>query len=300
MAVTGRGTETNPWIVATYEEIKECFLKATDDDGGTNTYIKLKDGTTIDCNKYGAAWEWTTVKTHTQQGETNLNLNGGTIKNMVIAARNSLFEAMGYRKIKIYSDVTGGKILNVFCNRAKSIMCGRNVTLENISMSVDASTVEERAFDSVEIQSCAMYIRTNKISDYSGGMNRGLIFVNLNEIKNSDLLFEVDDINQGILINCSSDYSVSDTRIRGYVKGTVNPSALICGRRIQNCVVSMSSEQTVTYLAGNSSTGSTGVYNSTLLNNYNLAHNSGLLAANENQIKNGEWLNNNGFICVQE
>lgn len=299
MAVTGKGTETNPWIVSTIEEIAEYFGKDTNDESGTEIYLKLKDNTVIDCNRKGASWEWETIRPNGHAGKVYFNLNGGTIKNMIVAANNYLFWSQSSRDIKIYSDVEGGKILNIFANRARGFFQGYGtITLENISVSCNSSGVTEFAFINVDIINSSVYVKSSKIGDYTGGMYRCVI--KAKSAKNSDFWFDIDDMNGGMLIGTSSDYDVADCRFRGSVKGIVNPSSFIAHRRIQNCVVSMSSEQTVTYLAGNSSTGSTGVYNSTLLNNYNLAHNSGLLAANENQIKNGEWLNNNGFICVQE
>ena len=86
--ITGTGTELDPYIVHSYDEIN-AFI--TDSDSGA-LYGKL--GNDIDCISYGTNWEWETIAIPSGGGERYLDLDNHTIRNIHIQSSNYLFEGL--------------------------------------------------------------------------------------------------------------------------------------------------------------------------------------------------------------
>ena len=127
MAIIGTGTQTDPWIVHNYDEIKDVLVNKI----SNNTYAKLAND--IDCNEYGDTWEWETI-TLGANWVFEFDLGGHTIKNIMIKSGNSLF----YGKSTV-NVIRNGKILNVFNNDGESVIAGNGLTLKDISMSINGT-----------------------------------------------------------------------------------------------------------------------------------------------------------------
>lgn len=298
MAVTGRGTRTNPWIVSTYEELKEYCAKQRDDDSSSDTsdvFIKLKDDTVIDCNKYGASWEWETISCSSVGGAniTRVDLNGGTIKNAVIKADNYLFlnEATG-TAVRVF-EIQNGKLLNIFSNRAKAFIDGKGgmVHIENVSMSVNITSTLSAPFAYFSMINSSIFV---KGQSFIGGTNQ-LFFMRKGQVmQNCDVKVEIENAGgYGTVFTCGENYGVVDCRIRGYIN---NPKSASCiaDARVQNCVIAVDVPSGTSRLVSDYSTG---VYDKTKAP---VTYNSGMVAASSTEIKDHAWLNANGFNCAKE
>lgn len=303
MAVTGRGTRTNPWIVSTYEELKEYCAKQRDDDSSSDTsdvFIKLKDDTVIDCNKYGASWEWETISCSQNGGAniTRVDLNGGTIKNAVIKADNYLFlnEATG-TAVRVF-EIQNGKLLNIFSNRAKAFIDGRGgmVHIEGVSMSINATSTSSVPFSYFSMINSSIFVKAQKFlsSQYQ------LFLIRTGQVmQNCDVKVEIEDAEgNGAIFSCGAINQVVDCRVRGYIKNA-RSSICVANNRVQNCVISvdLTNESIAHQFLDIVSTGSTGVYNKTIAL---ITKPNGLVAASSTEIKDHAWLNANGFNCAKE
>jgi len=160
MAITGTGSQTNPWRVDTYSELKSKISSLVGDGA---VYIVLNSN--IDCNDYGDSFEWTTIQPHFD-GETTwyIDLGGNTIKNIMIAKDNCLFGTSTGHGKDVY--ISNGKLLNIFNNGASSILSATNynkIFLENVSMSVNGEGVTEEPFKGTYFNKCSLYyVSTHK------------------------------------------------------------------------------------------------------------------------------------------
>lgn len=201
MAITGSGTEQDPYIVHDYTELRTAC-------NNSNVFVELANS--IDCNDYGEDFEWQTV---TLGDGSDLDLKTHTIKNFKAADDNYAFRCGNWSKIH------NGKILNVYLARSYGFSALWNSTesrwayLENLSISINTGEglySSKPVFDCFAMNACAIYIE--------GDVNTHLIHlydVDEAEITNTDFLLDVDS-NTG---ECSifSGYSrrVKNCRIRG-------------------------------------------------------------------------------------
>lgn len=152
MAITGTGTEQDPFIVHSYDELKY----ACEQHGSTYTKFYTKLANDIDCNDYGVNWEWETITLGSNASGANKNncvdLDGHTIKNVYIKNGNGLFTSNSTAS----GDLKNGKILNVFGNSPSKILT--KVSVENISMSMQLGSPSATPFDSNIIKNSAFYI----------------------------------------------------------------------------------------------------------------------------------------------
>lgn len=204
MAITGTGTQDDPYIVHSYEEIKAAS------DYSVDKYLKLAND--IDCNDYGDDWEWETISTN---GYITIDLNKHTIKNALIATDNYMFVGNGARKFTIKN----GKILNIFCNMAAGMFY--NVIFQNISASLSATNCKGNvisfAGSNNTIKNCAIYIKNVFLrSELIKTMEQASII-------NSDLWFDIENLNEFPITHggngSSAAICVTGCRIRGYAKG---------------------------------------------------------------------------------
>lgn len=207
MAITGQGTQEDPWIVHNYEEIKSAYLKT---NGVSKLYIKLEND--IDCNDYGDTWEWETISPYTSSCDYTFDLNGRTIKNIMIKSGNTLFNCNSKRDV-----IHNGKILNVFNNDGKGAISGNGSTLKDISMSVNGTGLTSYAFDSTFFENCAIYFKSSKLLNhifYLGNYSAGET-----HLKNCDVYVDINNLN-GIDVASSVNSCIFDNvRIRGKVMG---------------------------------------------------------------------------------
>lgn len=187
MAITGSGTEQDPYLVHSYDEIKEACGR-NPSGGGSLTYISLMND--IDCNSYGNDWEWSTITLGISVNcGANLNLNGHTIKNVMIKRDNSLFKGFCFNN---RSTLRNGKILNVFGNSHGHIFedannnSGKYWLIQNISLSVNNTSGTGIAFCYTKFENCAIYFTTNNLLS-----NISISYGTNYQFKNCDCYFEV-------------------------------------------------------------------------------------------------------------
>lgn len=187
MAITGSGTENDPYIVHSYDEIKQTFRS-----GG---YSRLDNN--IDCNGYGENFEWEEVHVGGQSTRSELDLNGHFIKNIKVKANNYMF---GTSRDTGNSVIKNGKLLNVFLGGSNGLNhqvsdAGwvTGITFDNISLSANISgTISFPIVLSGSFRNSAVYIEGTP-QEYSGGV--GSLFFTYGSyntyIENTDFLFNV-------------------------------------------------------------------------------------------------------------
>ena len=200
MAITGSGTQADPYIVHDYTELKTAC-------NNSNVYVELANN--IDCNDYGEDFEWQTV---TLGNGSDLDLKTHTIKNFKVADNNYAFHCSNYSKIH------NGKILNVYLARSYGFSAKWNSTesrwayLENLSISINTGggLNNEEVFDCFAMNACAIYIE--------GDVNMHLIRLysaDGAEITNTDFLLDIDSNTGACSMFASYNSRVKNCRIRG-------------------------------------------------------------------------------------
>lgn len=222
MAITGTGTQLDPWLVHSYSEINAVI--STHDYATTagKYYIKLNQD--INCNDYGETFEWETVTTSADSIVFDFDLGGHVIKNIKVSAGHLLFRGMSV-------DGTGdwvihdGKILNVFLENAVGFSApptvwanAKAICYRNVSISVDGTGATGIIFDGAFFDRVALYFISLKIvspilSYYVGS--------NTVTIEDSDIYTSIADLNSVALAENRSNYAITllNCRLTGIVKG---------------------------------------------------------------------------------
>lgn len=248
MAITGTGTELDPYIVHSYDEMKTaCEYENYDSSTSTygTNYVKLAND--IDCNDYGSAWEWETIEIasrnetgyHSPRHYGELDLDGHTIKNVYIKVGNTYSLFNGTTESNVHKGVVkNGKILNVFINASK--YHANRVKFVDISFSGNhAAITESFVFYGCGFYNCAIYLES--ANHGSKGCFGGTPTI----IENCDI--EV-HLNKDTNTTHSSIFwkatnaqmSISNSRITGDITGeteiTTSAVYTICGAVATNCV----------------------------------------------------------------
>lgn len=321
MAITGTGTEQDPFIVHSYEEF--ISLSGSGHDAGVRdhkVYIQFFEDNhpnqTIDCNSYGSEFKWGTFTDNSGYYGTvtiYINLNGCTIKNFLIADGVSMFEGH-YWSIsgavgKIV--VSNGSFRNVFMGSATSKFCGNYVEFHDVSISINISGTTVTTFSGSDtvFDNCAIYLVASTL--YANPF----YYINLSD---TDMEIHVSNLNSYYIF---SRCTITDCRIQGTVTGNIcdvggHNYAILCYNYgsgnpdsvMTNCVVDMSALGTKAnwmgsalhfYLTGNGTTLNTNVF----CNSHGLPEgyhfpNVWNYMSHEN-IRNGTYLNNAGFTVVE-
>lgn len=282
MAITGTGTQADPWIVHNYDEIKDVLVNKI----SNNTYAKLAND--IDCNEYGDTWEWETIKLRANW-VFEFDLGGHTIKNIIIKSENSLF----YGKSTV-NVIRNGKILNVFNNAGESVIAGNGLTLKDISMSINGTGLTDCAFNQISMDNCAVYFKSNKLN------NEVFLRANITSpFKNTDFYLDISNVNSKKIFGGSSNYlTIDNCRISGKLRGALVSKYLSLGGA-RNSVIEVDttladcvSAQTIF------SDVSTGIINTEISPNLN-GGTSGLTACTTAQMRDADYLNSIGFTVVK-
>lgn len=215
MAITGSGTEQDPWIVHSYDEIKSC-IEGLDSD--QLKYLKL--GNDINCNDYGSSWEWETISVNWNNRQFNLDLDGHTIKNVKVKSGNYMFVYSGSGNTKIHN----GKLLNVFLSGSNGIIGARyglynQINLEKLSISTDATGLANAAIalGCAYITACAIYYQAASVITNNAVIDSPNITSGASTVINSDIVLNCDNQNALYLFG---DYTrFEGCRMRGYTKG---------------------------------------------------------------------------------
>lgn len=205
MAITGTGTQEDPFLVHSYEEIKSAASSHT----GNNTkyYIKLMND--IDCNDYGVDFEWETITLANnssyvaQRFYNDLDLNNHIIKNIKIKSSNYLFSASNAP-----ADVHDGKLLNVF--GAGSSGFSHYIYFTNVAIGTNMSgqSSGQSVFNDVtHFTNCSIYCIC------STRLNR---FMMTHECRNSDFYLE---LTGGYSDRFFLSGTIDGCRFQGYIKG---------------------------------------------------------------------------------
>lgn len=292
MAITGTGTQADPYIVHSYDELKTAC-------NNNNVFVELAND--IDCNSYGEDFEWEGVWLGTN---SDFDLKGHTIKNFKV--REGDYYAF---KLQNYSKMHNGKILNMYLARSSGFnkLSGNTETrfayIENLSISINTGVGVDRnrIFESLDINACAIYIE-GAIGLSSRGDNCYFnpysqdypirncdIYVNHPNTDKSGHIFRAGGGNTKYIKNC---------RIRGVFNNNASDPAGYrcfssnCG--MQNCVWDVSSDNILSVC--DSGTSNTGIINTDNLPV--LSERNGLTAVTSQEIINGDALRAKGFDVV--
>lgn len=295
MAITGTGTELDPFIVHSYAEIQETVGSSTTGE----TYTKLAND--IDCNSYGADFEWETVLAPSNSVR-HFDLDGHTIKNVYIKNDNYMFKGYnsGYRMF-IYN----GKILNVFGSSVKGFMVSGDFA--NLSISLQFTIItDSQLFNTVKMRSCALYIIL------LNGTGRTLFGSGNTDIQNLDLYLEVYNINVTSSSNAfrvmgqsSGTYTYDSIRLVGKAhmgESCTYANTMLAAGRMSNSVIDFDmtefGEISNSFNAIGGTSNNTTVINSALLP-ANVAIPTGYLSAPSSQaMRTGADLRSLGFTVV--
>ncbi len=219
MAITGSGTELDPYHLHNYDELKTFITDSIVSD----TYGKLVDN--IDCKFYGEDWEWETLSCSVS-AKRYLDLDGHTIQNAYIANSNSLFSGKAFDS---YIKVSNGKILNIF--GASPSRFATYTNFENVSISFQFSTCQNEMFRTSEIKNCAIYCIL-LIADTTR-----FAYVNANyALKNLHLYIELLNATSSSakLWSGSNAYSQDSLLIEGKIKIPSDGSPFIADKMLSN------------------------------------------------------------------
>lgn len=233
MAITGTGTEQDPFIVHSYDEIVEA-INSHLGSGTTPYYSRLAND--MNCNDYGEDWEWETIELGSNtSGRAHcdvLDLNGHTIKNAYIANNNYLFKGNG-----AYSgEVKNGKILNIFGNSPNGVFSTVNVA--NVSMSMELGHLNGSAIHLGSVHDCAIYAIILDMNTQS------FIYYGTNTaVKNVDIYLEAyrtSASSTSMVIKPSGTFTCDSVRIIGKATPASSESPTdfrICSNRVYNSVI---------------------------------------------------------------
>lgn len=274
MAITGTGTEQDPWIVHNISEIQSCI-------GQSGGYLKLAND--INCNDYGESFVWATLSSN-----TDFDLDGHTIKNIEIG--NSTCFSSGNSGL-----IHNGKILNVFLNGSEYF--SQNSRFKEISFSIDATAQNTTSNVSVfygsatRIDKCAIYAKNTKKALIHDGTGNNIV------VNETDILIDSDVNATGTQGNGYWTTYIggvmTKSRVRGKMK-SYSGTALIHST-VTNCVIDLEIETaTISNVTGGAVTSS--AINSEVLDISSSAFNSGFIKCTTAEIRNGAELRSKGFL----
>lgn len=282
MALTGTGTQQDPWIAQNYSDIRDAYDQVALTTG--THYLELAQD--IDCNDYGVTFKWDEMQT-SNNAAMIFDLKGRTIKNVSVASGAFMFKFSG----SFPSEIKNGSILNVFLNEAKGFNSYHSGVytasqLKNMSTSVNITGSDSEIFD-IGIDSCAIYVE---------GSNNNHIFLTQTNVgkkcKFTDIELAVD--NCTTIFSSGDSDSVSDCRIRG--KANVSQGYLNDGYPLfESCVFDL--ETNAGYASAYSGS-ATGVINRDKVPS--IFDSRGLTMVTSQEIINGNDLRAAGFVVVNK
>lgn len=221
MAVTGTGTQADPFIVHNYSEFMSLSGTISDEK-----YIQFFEDNMpnqiINCNDYGSEFKWHQFNlANGSQGvfRTHINLNGCTIKNFLIADGEAMFQGQFWSNTAHQGviSVSNGSIRNVFMGSSTSKIMGDYAELHDISLSANISGLTITPFDGADIgrssiDNCALYITSARLS---------AVVINRIDITDTDMEFHINDQNgQAIFSSYSGNpMTIKDCRVQGKISG---------------------------------------------------------------------------------
>lgn len=256
-AITGTGTENNPYVIHNYNELKWCCedADAVPEGQAKTDYVYVKLNNDIDCSTYGMSFRWFITCEHA----IDLNLNNKTIENFYIEADRYMFNVSTTARKLIIHD---GKILNVYGDwvyksysflRIMQNTADALLSLKNISLSIDVSN-----FLNVGSILCSTYsqrmIMTNCTIDARGSATTATALVANAQLFTCDI--HVDIISSYTVVyliggsSSSMGYALN-CRFMGQIQLNNITSASYCTNytTIRNCVIDVTVSSTVSSTA---------------------------------------------------
>lgn len=333
MAVTGTGTEQDPFVVHSYDEFMTLNNHAP--IGSTRAvYIKWFDtpGQILNCNDYGSEFKWGSFAAISGYGGYTIyvDLNGATIKNLIVADGATMFVGTSWGGEAMNVCVQNGSIRNVFMGSSTSKICGTNVIFKDVSMSANVAGSTVIPFHSdwsglLTIDNCAIYLVASTLTAPLFCQGR---------ITDTDFELHISDQNsQPIFIgdnNATEPWTtLKDCRIQGKISGKGMPTGVnadtcvldYCGLNSKslwftNCVIDLdlTDSRIVNYGYGGSRYDVFLNYNGANFNTNVICkshrpndpdheayygYQSDLNFMTHEQIRDGDHLNDQGFIVVE-
>ena len=282
MAITGTGTQTDPFLVHSYDEIKEALTSKV---SSGYEYVRLEND--INCNDYGLEFEWSTISLKSVNN-INFDLNGHTIKNMLIKSGNALFSGMYNNQI-----IHNGRILNVFNDGGNGIIIGNGMQIQNVSMSINGTGLTGSAFQKTCFKNCSVYFKSKKL-------NNSFLYTNITSsiitAKNCDFYFDIDNVNGIKLFNISNGRDIDGCRFRGKAGGTT-ATWLLSSQPINNCVVEIDTSNLTSTFKMISDTSVNTIVNTEVSSN--IPASDGTIGCTTAQMRDADYLNSIGFTVVK-
>lgn len=296
MAITGTGTQEDPYLVHSYTELKNPYPVA----GSGTRYVKLAND--IDCNDYGPTFEWETIGWYQNYAgnTTHLNLDGHTIKNVPIKNENALFNLSKYGNTGQHDRIENGKILNVFGNSIPYLIAGQggDCAIQSLSISVNVTTLTQTSclIKGLNLSNNALYII------FLHTQSRGVIETTGITMQDCDLHVELSDTNSTTrILYANGGGTASGIRITGKINSGVKTASDLIGN-----VGLLSSVIDIDASSFEGATGTTSIVPSSPTSAINIdniptnmrpsAGNAILCTASE--IRNGDALRAKGFTVV--
>lgn len=262
MAVTGSGTQADPYIVTNYTDF--ISLSNHEYPSDRHMYIQFFDNEhpnqTIDCNTYGSEFKWDTFLAGTPSGSTDtlqfyvdINLNGCTIKNFLIKEGVPMFRAKRRGDIYGWANahiiIHDGSLRNVFMGSTTSKIAvaendGASVEFDNVSFSINSTGSTEVIFDggngyNMIFDNCALYLVCTTLNAPIGAM---CVFTD------TDIELHINNQNGIIPFRGYGSYgtysSLTDCRIQGKIGGTTFPHAENGRYSVLGCATPFNSSDT--------------------------------------------------------
>lgn len=328
MAITGTGTQGDPFVVHSYSEFISLSGHASVADN--SLYIQFFEdenpNQVIDCNAYGSEFKWRQFGVTPQSGTYTIyiNLNGCTIKNLIIYGGESMFkgEYFPYNGNGGKIVVSNGSLLNIFMGSATSAIATSNVEFHDVSISLNmmGSTVpmfnnNQEISDSLLMDNCSLYLVASTLSTY--------IFNQITMI-DTDIELHIFDLNdkpifEGTFSDATHQTKITDCRIQGkiggrafynaYTNGYVALGALSSNNMyannaaiFTNCVIDVDfTDSEIDYILyttdGGESVGTNVICKDHIPLNYNPPSSWNYMT--HSQIRDGDYLNSKGFTVVE-
>ena len=291
MAITGSGTQGDPWVAQTYTDLSTIFSDKI--SLGYGNYIKL--GNDIDCNAYGESFEWETLSSTYSTRWFDFDLDGHTIQNIKVAADNNMFTTGGGNRC----DIRNGKILNLFLSEANGLAsCSGELYFSNLSISTNVTGARSYLTSRAFFENCSLYAE---------GIMSSMICMNYDEqlplFKNCDIKLAIDNLNEKRIFGKDSNFGgvsigFDNCRIRGYVKGATASNCVVGMCSMVNSVCDLDTLQTThSGLISAFGAGGTGVCNSDKLAD-GISAGGSITEVTSQEIINGEALRTEGFVVV--
>ena len=224
MAVTGTGTQADPFVVHSYSEFISLSGHAPISDTKA-VYIKWFDepGQVLDCNEYGSEFKWGSFAAISGYGGYTIyvDLNGSTIKNLIVADGVEMFTGTSWGGENMVVNVSNGAIRNVFMGSSTSKICNTYVDFHDISMSINVagSTVSPFNGDwshNINIDNCALYLVASTLTAPL-----------MSQVRITDTDIELQISNQNGVVPFTGDMNamepwsmLKDCRIQGKIGGS--------------------------------------------------------------------------------